>query len=163
MAKQTGDYKITGTYDGVTYYQMDGEYYARAKSSLKGSRVKRDPRFRRTMEWARRLAKGSQLASGVYRSLPRQEQAYSLYQELKSLAIQALKEGMREAEVVALLRCRLKESAPPTPSPSKDKSRVILRPVPTFTRTLLRVRGDRRKKGWSHSRRLNRLDVVPRE
>jgi hypothetical protein len=35
MAKQTGDYKITGTYDGVTYYKMDGQYYARAKSRLR--------------------------------------------------------------------------------------------------------------------------------
>jgi hypothetical protein len=36
MAKQIGDIKITGTYDNVTYYKMDGEYYARSKSSLTG-------------------------------------------------------------------------------------------------------------------------------
>jgi hypothetical protein len=104
MAKQTGAYKITGTYDGVTYYQMEGQYYARAKSSLKGTRVKRDPRFKRTMEWAERLARGSQLASKVYRSLPRQEQVYVLFCNLKSATIQALKEGKGVEEVKGVLK-----------------------------------------------------------
>jgi hypothetical protein len=104
MAKQTGDYRITGTYDGVTYYQMEGQYYARAKSSLKGTRVKRDPRFKRTMEWAERLAVGSQLASKVYRSLPREAQVYTLFCTLKSAAIGALKEGKGLEEVKGLLK-----------------------------------------------------------
>ena len=107
MAKQTGEYKITGTYDDVTYYKMEGQYYARKKSSLKGTRVKRDPRFKRTMEWAGRLARGSQLASEVYRSLPREEQVYALFCTLKSTAIRGLKEGKSEAEVVQLLRVRV--------------------------------------------------------
>jgi hypothetical protein len=36
MAKQVDDIKITGTYDDVTNYKMDGQYYARMKSSLTG-------------------------------------------------------------------------------------------------------------------------------
>jgi hypothetical protein len=83
---------------------MEGQYYARAKSSLKGTRVKRDPRFKRTMEWAERLAVGSQLASKVYRSLPRQEQVYTLFTALKSRAMAALKEGRSEEEVKGLLQ-----------------------------------------------------------
>jgi hypothetical protein len=56
MAKQIGEFKITGTYDDVTYYEMEGQYYARKKSSLKGARVKKDPRFKRTIQCAQRLA-----------------------------------------------------------------------------------------------------------
>jgi hypothetical protein len=104
MAKQTGEYKITGTYDDVTYYLMEGQYYARKKSSLKGERVKRDKRFRRTMEWAQRMAVGSQLASKVYRTLPREEQVYALFCTLKSAAIRALKEGKGLEEVKGLLK-----------------------------------------------------------
>ena len=107
MAKQTGEYKITGTYDDVTYYKMEGQYYARAKSSLKGSRVKRDPRFRRTMQNAHRFGKGNQLASKVYRSLPKEAQVYALFTELKSIAILAIKEGKSEAEVMELLQERV--------------------------------------------------------
>ena len=107
MAKQTGDYKITGTYDNVTYYQMDGEYYARSKSCLKGERVKRDPKFKRTMQSANRFGRGNQLASKVYRSLPGEEQKYTLFKELKRIAILEIKEGKSEEEVVDLLQQRL--------------------------------------------------------
>ena len=96
MAKQVGDIVIVGTIDDITFYRMDGQYYARKKTSLTGKRVKKDPKFKRTMESARRLARGSQLASKVYRSLPRNEQVYALYKELKSVAVRALKEGKPE-------------------------------------------------------------------
>lgn len=104
MAKQTGAYKITGTYDDVTYYKMEEQYYARKKSSLKGERVKKDPRFQRTMEWAERLGRATQLASKVYRSLPRQEQVYALFCTLKSAAMRALKEGKEVEEVKGVLK-----------------------------------------------------------
>ena len=79
MAKQIGEIKITGTVAGVTFYRMDGQYYARRKSSLDGTRVKKDPRFARTMQSAERLGRGSQLASRVYRSLPKDQQGYALF------------------------------------------------------------------------------------
>ena len=164
MAKQTGDYRITGTYDDVTYYKMDGQYYARKKSGLKGSRVKRDPAFKRTMEWARRLAAGSQLASKVYRSLPRPEQVYALFCRLKSTAIGALKEGKQNAEVLALLRCYLaKERKAAAPPRAKDQSKVAVRTVPDFIQSLFRVWGNRNGNLWRPARRPLRLMRVPRE
>jgi hypothetical protein len=107
MARQAGKFKITGTIDDVTYYKMDGQYYARKKSSLKGKRVKKDPRFKRTMQSAHRLGRGSQLASRLYRSLSRQEQVKVLYKELKSLAIRVLKDGRSEEEILVILKQRL--------------------------------------------------------
>jgi hypothetical protein len=55
------------------------------------------------MEWAHRLALGSRVASKVYRSLEREKQVYTLFKELKSMAIRELKEGKCAAEVVGLL------------------------------------------------------------
>ena len=103
MAKQIGEYKIRGTVGGITFYKMEGEWYARRKSGLRRERVKRAKEFVRTMESARRLAVGSQLASRVYRSLPREEQVFGLFCRLKSAAMQALKEGKKGEEVKELL------------------------------------------------------------
>ena len=90
--------------EGITFYKMGGVYYARAKSSLTGRRVKKDPRFARTMESAGRLALGSQLASRVYRALGKERRVYALYCTMKQMAILALKEGKGEAEVLAMMR-----------------------------------------------------------
>ena len=104
MAKQTGAIIIEGTIDDITFYKMDGKGYVRSKSRLRGERVKRDPRFRRTMQSANRFGKGNQLASTVYRSLPREQQVYALFKELKRIAILAIKEGNSESEVLMLLQ-----------------------------------------------------------
>jgi hypothetical protein len=112
MAKQIGAIKIVGTIADITFYRLEGQYYARLKSSLTGKRVKKDPRFKRTMESAYRLGRGSQLASKVYRSLPKAEQVYALYKELKSIAVKALKEGHSEMKVVELLQERVQAIVP---------------------------------------------------
>jgi hypothetical protein len=72
MAKQVGDIIIIGTIDDITFYVMEGKGYARKKSRLTGKRVKKDPKFKRTMQSAHRLGRASQLASKVYRSLPKE-------------------------------------------------------------------------------------------
>ena len=124
MAKQTGAIIIEGTIDDITFYKMDGKGYARSKSSLKGARVKQDPRFRRTMQSAHRFGRGNQLASKVYRSLPREEQVYGLFQELKRIAVLALKEGKMEAAVVELLQQHLgRQQKQPTVICSERKDR----------------------------------------
>lgn len=59
------------------------------------------------MQSAHRFGKGNQLASKVYRSLPRAEQVYGLFKALKRIAILAIKEGKSEAEVLGLLHQRV--------------------------------------------------------
>jgi hypothetical protein len=164
MAKQIGDIIITGTIDDITFYEMDGKGYARHKSSLTGKRVKRDPRFKRTMQSAHRLGKGSQLASKVYRSLPRAEQVYALFKELKRIAILALKEGKREEEVMMLLLQRVrKESARVTSPIVRTKKTGAVRTTPSFTKKLFRVRGGRREKVRRRRRTLHQRTEVLRE
>jgi hypothetical protein len=79
MAKQTGIFKIIGTLGGITFYEMGGEFYARKKSSLDGKRVKKDPRFRRTMEEAAGFGKASAAARAVYWALPEELRVHGLY------------------------------------------------------------------------------------
>ena len=164
MAKQIGDIIIVGTIDDITFYEMEGKGYARHKSSLTGKRVKKDPRFKRTMQSAHRLGRGSQLASKVYRSLPRQEQVYALFKELKCMAIRAIKEGKEEAEVLALLQQRAGRASAPAAAPivgtEKTKAGRI---APSFTKRLFRMRGGRREKVLGRKRRHFQLAEVLRE
>lgn len=101
MAKQIGPVKIEGTVGNVTFYQLDGEYCARLKSSLSGKRVKKDPCFRRTMEYAGWLKQASGLASSCYRALPKEERAHAMYRQMVGMAMQMLKAG-KDAEVIAV-------------------------------------------------------------
>ena len=104
MGKQTGPIKVKGTVHGVTYYKMDGEYYAREQSSLDGKRVKKDPAFAKTMEYAGLLGRASKLASKVYREIPKGEREFKQYRKLTGQAMRLLKEGMGEEEVVERLK-----------------------------------------------------------
>jgi len=79
MAKQIGIFKIIGTIGDITFYEMDGEFYARKKSSLDGKRVKIDPRFRRTMEEAIGFGKASTATRAVYWALPEEMQVHGFY------------------------------------------------------------------------------------
>ena len=164
MAKQIGEIKIVGTFADITFYKMDGQYYARMKSSLTGKRVKRDPMFARTMQSARRLGRGSQLASKVYRSLPRTEQVYPLYKELKRIAVLGLKNGKGEDEVMTLLEQRVsKENGPVTSSGAIKKKTPSERPTPFFSKPLFGARGGRKEKVRGRKRRPCRLADVLRE
>jgi hypothetical protein len=137
MAKQVGEKKMVGTIDDITYYKMEGKYYARKKSRLRGERVKRAAAFTRTMASAHRLGRGSQLASKVYRSLPKTEQVYALYKELKSIAVLALKEGVGEAAVLLLLEQRVgKEQEPAVRVVERPKKKVVVKTVPVFDKQM---------------------------
>jgi hypothetical protein len=99
MARQVGPIKITGTIDGITFYRMDGVYYARMKSSLAAKKVKTHPHFALTRMYAKWLGEASKLASEVYRALPGEERKYEVFCELKKLAHKRVKEG-QEREVI---------------------------------------------------------------
>src|SRR3954466_7420376 len=67
MARQTGILPLTGTIGGITFYRMQGEYYARGKSSLDKKRIYRDKAFTRTLQNARWFGKAVRIAREVYR------------------------------------------------------------------------------------------------
>jgi hypothetical protein len=164
MAKQIGDIILVGTIDDITFYKMDGKGYARMKSRLRGERVKRAKEFARTMQSARRLALGSQLASKVYRSLPRGKQVYGLFTELKSMAVQALKEGKCETEVLERLRLHVVTERAPLPAPAVApiKKPVVRSNAPSIKK-LFGARSGRRHKLAGRPGKLQASMMVQRE
>lgn len=104
MAKQAGLIKLTGTIGNITFYKMNGKYYARSKSSLTAKRVKKDPAFERTRMYAQRLGLASKAAVRVYRSLPSQEREVAFYRRMVSKGLQLLKEGCPEELLESALR-----------------------------------------------------------
>lgn len=71
MAKQiAGLCRLEGTFDQITFYKMEGQYYARKKSSLTSERVKTSDQFRLTMACANLLVRASKIGSAIYKALP---------------------------------------------------------------------------------------------
>jgi hypothetical protein len=99
MAKQVGPVFLTGTVGNITYYKMDGQYYARSKSSLSRKRVKRSRSFKRTMEYADWLAQASKIAAAIYRLFPRKTRQHADYRTITGQAMQLLKSGVEKAVV----------------------------------------------------------------
>ena len=73
------------------------------KSSLSGKRVKTDPAFRKTMQYARLLGKASKIASQVYKTYPKATRQFSEYRTLTGKAIQLLKDGFTDVAALAVL------------------------------------------------------------
>jgi len=101
MAKQTLPPFFTGTIDLITFYEMFGRFFARAKSSLTGERVKTDPCFISTMYQAGIMARASKIGSILYALVPKEYRQHSLYRTLTGQANLLLKKGMEENEIVA--------------------------------------------------------------
>ena len=129
IVKQSGNIRFTGTFslDDLTLYRMNGEFYARKKSRLKGKRFRNDDAFEGSRGSAERFKRGNELASQVYNSMPQEERFYKLFCRLKREAILWLKQGKTEDEVVRELEmicadpetptCHLNLSLPLTVSP----------------------------------------------
>ncbi|WP_343305481.1 hypothetical protein AAHN97_28585 [Chitinophaga niabensis] len=126
MAKQTGPVKLEGTIGNICFYKMGDEYYARLKSSLTGKRVKKDPRFRRTMEFASFLALAAKIASEIYCTLPKQR---GLYRKIVGMAMELLKLGIEKEETMLQLQAilaaaSLKETAAQLAEPKQQLARA---------------------------------------
>lgn len=92
MAKQiAGLCYFVGTFDDLTFYKMDGQYYVRAKSSLSSKRVKTSPEFRWTMIYANLLARASKIGSQVYKALPPGWRQFWMYRSFTGEAFTLLK------------------------------------------------------------------------
>lgn len=112
----------------------------RRKSSLKGTRVKKDPAFAHTMRNAGILGKASAIASGVYRKLTPAAKTKGLYRKMTGEAMQLLRAGTSAAEVILQLQNMYLKAAP---QPSVVRAKVLthrvfaaILPDPIFTEWL---------------------------
>ena len=80
---------------------MAGKYYVRVISSLQGEQVRKDPAFKRTMQYAGLLARASKIASRIYRGLPEKEHGF--YRRLTGMAMRLLKQGRTSEEAFEAL------------------------------------------------------------
>ena len=102
MARQIGEIKLTGTIDDITFYKMEGKYFARMKSSLTGKKFWSNKAFEGSRKSCSRFGAGNKLASKVYQMIEEEKRVYPLYCFLKKRAIQLLKEekSVEEAEKI---------------------------------------------------------------
>ena len=105
MAKQiAGLCRLEGTFDQLTFYKMEGQYYVRKKSSLTSKRVKTSDEFRWTMIYARLLARASKIGSAIYKALPPRWRQHWMYRAFTGEALKLLnKKRYTDQEVKQIL------------------------------------------------------------
>ncbi|HVI44139.1 MAG TPA: hypothetical protein VM802_04700 [Chitinophaga sp.] len=150
-----------GIIQNLCIYEMYGRYYIRLKSSLTGKRVKKDPAFRRTMEYAGFLATASKMASCIYRQLPPEQKKNALYRQLTGKALRLLREGIHADAVTAEL---LKMCQPPAVAKPVRKFAVNHPPLPALrqyhSKSTCSPRGVRRRRNM-HIGEVSALSVWP--
>ena len=104
MARFDGIPLFTGTIGPICIYRMHGRYFMRTRSNLTSERVKRDPAFRKTMEYSNLLARASRIASAVYVSLPAAKKQHPFYRRLTGEAMTWLKFKWSSDEIIAYLK-----------------------------------------------------------
>lgn len=102
MAKQSGPIKVRGTVQGLTFYELEGEYYVRQKSSLDAKRIKTDPAFANTRKENDLLALASPTASRVYQQLKPNRMVHQ-YRKLTAEARRLYSQGLKENTVTRRL------------------------------------------------------------
>ena len=111
MAKQENTQPITGTIDGICFYEMEGTYYARQKSSLTGKRVTEDPCFTSTMWHANLLARASGIVKPIYASMPAHVKKQFSYQVLTGKTMRLLKAGKTDEDCFTTLQLLVKQTS----------------------------------------------------
>ena len=71
MAKASSILRLEGTIGEITFYQRNGKWFARAKSSLTGEKVKSSERFKRSLENVTEFGAVSSIARQVWQTLPK--------------------------------------------------------------------------------------------
>lgn len=102
MAKQSGPIKVRGTVQGLTFYQLEGEYYVRKKSSLDAKRIKTDPAFANTRKENFLMAAASRTASRVYQQLKPNSRVHQ-YRKLTAEARRLYRQELNEKTVTRRL------------------------------------------------------------
>ena len=98
MAKQMGPIFLECTWDDLTFYKMDGQYYVRKKSRLTREKVLTHPSFRMTMLYANMLACASKIASSIYSDLPINWRQFWMFRSFTGEALSLIDKGATPQE-----------------------------------------------------------------
>lgn len=97
MARQTGSLKITGTFNGILFYEMQGGYFARKASSLTASRFNKDKAFENSRRSSQNFASANRLATEVYKVSQKGKRNIERYRLLLKTAMALFQQGKEEA------------------------------------------------------------------
>ncbi len=86
------------------FTRWTGQFYARSKSSLDGRRVRKDPKFRRTMQEAGEFGKASKAVRELYWQMPEEKRKHGMYGRLTGKMRKLLKAGksLEEAKLALM-------------------------------------------------------------
>jgi len=103
MARQTGSLKITGTFNGILFYEMQGGYFARKASSLTASRFKKDKAFENSRRSSQNFSNANRLATEVYRMSGKEKRNIEVYRLLLKTAMALFQQGKEEVFIRQIL------------------------------------------------------------
>ena len=106
MARQAGPFFFVGQIDDLVFYKQGDKYYVRQKSEPTSTTKKRlkDKNYYPVLNMRKReFGEASQLASEIYRRLPRKLRGHGKQQKLTGKVVRLMRQGMKEAEIKALL------------------------------------------------------------
>jgi len=131
MAKQVGPLFFSGTIDGLIFYKLGDHYYIRSKGSYKSAKhMRRNPKYKRTMQQADRFGEASQLLQEVYyRQLPKAVRKHGLYGKLTGMINSWLYQGKSKEEVQGLLMAHLQQLAATVAPPPTLQEKATPAPI----------------------------------
>ena len=122
MAKQCGEHPFTGKLGGAIGYKVNGVSLERENGSKTGKSFRRDPKRKRTMEYARMFAQASQAVKLIYRAIPKDQRLHGVYGKLSGIAFSMLRNGQAVEEVKAALTKQYVEDKEPLVVKQEEKS-----------------------------------------
>src|SRR5262249_35959688 len=81
------------TWDDLTFYKWDGEYFVRKKSRLTRERVLKHAAFAKTRHYASLMGAASKIASSIYSDLPLNWRQFWMFQGFTGEALTMLDNG----------------------------------------------------------------------
>lgn len=97
MAKQTGPVFYYGTFGNINYYQCNGQWLLRGKSSLDEDRVKTDPVFANSRRASDGFGNASILAQKIYYQLPDHKRGKGIFGKITGRVNSMLHKGLTQA------------------------------------------------------------------
>lgn len=104
MAKQKSQHPFTGKMGGTIGYKSNGEYLERENGNKEGKRFRRDPKRKRTMEYARTFGRASKGLKPLYYKLPKEQRRHGVFGALIGKAASLMYTGKTMEEVLPLFQ-----------------------------------------------------------
>lgn len=104
MARQKGHFFIQGTIGNFTYYELNGKYYVKKKSSVCKERLLKSPEYKNTRKNMSLFGEAARIASEYYKEIDEKKKHSKLFGTLVAKVKALLVSGKNREEVLEILR-----------------------------------------------------------